>query len=180
MVGYDGIQPGPTFMMRKGRGKLSLLAALMCYSSYDHQKQWSDSSITVRQTYRHMYTVSTIVRHSTGGQRTMLGQVNTRTITIRTRKMHVPFGIMSGTTAQVSICHADSDQDHTEFETGENVYMGQDGFYLITDDEEQALQLPSGACDIPLSICAKQYSNNGSLVYDTNGNNGILGDVIQV
>ena len=70
--------------------------------------------------------------------------------------------------------------DHTEFETGENVYMGQEGFYILTDDEEQALRLPTGDYDVPLSICAKQYGSNGELVYDTRGNNGLPGDVIQV
>jgi hypothetical protein len=58
--------------------------------------------------------------------------------------------------------------------------MGQDGFYLLTDNEEQALNLPTGIYDVPLSISAKQYSSDGSLVYDTNGGNGIFGDVIQV
>lgn len=39
-------------------------------------------------------------------------------------------------------------KDHTEFETGENVYMGLDGFYLLSDDEERALNLPKGKYDI--------------------------------
>lgn len=71
-------------------------------------------------------------------------------------------------------------QDHTEFETGENVYMGLDGFYLLRDDEEQALNLPRDAHDIPLSICAKRYGPDGALVYNTNGNTGVWGDVIHV
>lgn len=70
--------------------------------------------------------------------------------------------------------------DHTEFQTGENVYMGQEGFYLLSDDEERGLNLPNGEHDIPLSICSKQYGEDGQLVYDTNDNNGLPGDVIQV
>lgn len=73
-----------------------------------------------------------------------------------------------------------SSQDHTEFTTGENVYRGQEGYYILSDDEEQALNLPKGDYDIPMSICSKQYSSDGSLVYNTFGNNGLPGDVIQV
>lgn len=58
--------------------------------------------------------------------------------------------------------------------------MGQEGFYLLSDEQEEALKLPKGDYDVPLSICAKEYSSNGSLIYDTNGNNGLPGDVIQV
>lgn len=75
---------------------------------------------------------------------------------------------------------ADSLQDHTEFATGLNVYLGLEGFYILTDDEEDALDLPSGVYDIPLSISAKQYNSNGTLVYDTKSDYGIPGDVIQV
>jgi bilirubin oxidase len=58
--------------------------------------------------------------------------------------------------------------------------MGQEGFYLLTDDEERELKLPAGNYDIPLLISAKQYSSDGALVYDTHGDYGLLGDVIQV
>jgi bilirubin oxidase len=71
-------------------------------------------------------------------------------------------------------------KDHTEYATGENVYRGQEGFYLLTDDEEQELKLPASNYDIPLLISAKQYNSDGTLVYDTHGSYGLLGDVIQV
>ncbi|KAJ6191923.1 bilirubin oxidase [Bipolaris maydis] len=70
--------------------------------------------------------------------------------------------------------------DHTEHETGENVYFGLNGFYLLSDDEEQALDLPDGDLDIPLAISAKQYSTNGSLIYNHNNHTGLWGDVIEV
>ncbi|KAF2014792.1 bilirubin oxidase, partial [Aaosphaeria arxii CBS 175.79] len=70
--------------------------------------------------------------------------------------------------------------DHTEYRTGENVYRGQEGLYLIHDPEEQALALPSGNYDLPLSISAKTYNSDGSLWYNTNNNIGLWGDVIQI
>jgi bilirubin oxidase len=71
-------------------------------------------------------------------------------------------------------------QDHTEFETAENAYRGQEGFYIITDSQEQALGLPSGKYDIPLALAAKEYNSDGSLRFETNGNFGLYGDIIQV
>jgi len=70
--------------------------------------------------------------------------------------------------------------DHTEFETGENVYMGLVGFYLLSDGEEQALDLPRDNHDIAMVITSKQYGPDGELVYNTNGNTGLWGDIIQV
>jgi bilirubin oxidase len=83
-------------------------------------------------------------------------------------------------TATIHLRHTHCIQDHTEFETALNVYMGQDGFYLLSDDQEKELRLPAGSYDIPLSLSAKEYGSDGSLVYNTRGDNGLLGDVIQV
>lgn len=58
--------------------------------------------------------------------------------------------------------------------------MGLDGFYLLTDDEEQALGLPTGKYDIAMSLCSKQYNKQGALVYNTNGHTGLWGDIIQM
>ena len=109
------------------------------------------------------------------------GRDNTKTTTIQMHRMHGQFGIMYVKLyIQVADRVINTGQDHTEFETGENVYMGLDGFYLLRDDEEQALNLPRDAHDIPLSICAKRYGPDGALVYNTNGNTGVWGDVIHV
>lgn len=58
--------------------------------------------------------------------------------------------------------------------------MGLNGFYLLSDEEEQALDLPKGNFDIAMVISSKQYGSNGELVYNTNGNTGLWGDIIQV
>ncbi|KAF2181919.1 bilirubin oxidase [Zopfia rhizophila CBS 207.26] len=69
--------------------------------------------------------------------------------------------------------------DHSEFVTGENVYRGQEGFYIITDAQEQSLELPSGNYDVTISLQSKMYNPDGSLLFDTDNNTGLLGDVIQ-
>ncbi|KAH7068185.1 bilirubin oxidase [Paraphoma chrysanthemicola] len=146
MVGYDGLQPGPTFMMRKGQ------------------------EAVVRFINNGPTQVSAHV-HGQYNRAPFDGWAADYAWTGQYKDYHYP----NAQNARTIWYH-----DHTEYETGENVYMGQDGFYLLTDNEEQALNLPTGIYDVPLSISAKQYSSDGSLVYDTNGGNGIFGDVIQV
>ena len=41
---------------------------------------------------------------------------------------------------------------HPDKLTGEQVYKGMAGFYIIEDEEEKALNLPSGKFEIPLLI----------------------------
>jgi len=70
--------------------------------------------------------------------------------------------------------------DHAMDVTGEQVYRGLAGFYLLTDDLEEGLvasgKLPGPAFDIPVVIQDKLFSANGELVYDTFDFNGFLGD----
>ncbi len=55
--------------------------------------------------------------------------------------------------------------DHAAGLTRLNVYMGLAGFYLIHDPAEDALQLPSGAYDIPLVIQDRSFNADGTLRY---------------
>lgn len=64
--------------------------------------------------------------------------------------------------------------DHVMHHTGRNLYMGLAGMYLLDDDEQRAMNLPSGEYDIPLVIQAKQFMQDGSMVYDA-GFTGVLG-----
>ncbi|KAH7385947.1 bilirubin oxidase [Pyrenochaeta sp. MPI-SDFR-AT-0127] len=146
VVGYDGLQPGPTFVMRKGR------EAVVRFTNNGP----TNSSVHVHGQYNRAPFDGWAADYADPGQ-------------------YKDYYYPNAQNARTIWYH-----DHTEFETGENVYMGLEGFYILTDDEEQSLGLPAGDFDIPLSLCAKQYSANGSLVYDTNGHTGLWGDVIQV
>jgi spore coat protein A len=55
--------------------------------------------------------------------------------------------------------------DHALGITRLNVYAGLAGFYLIRDDEEDALNLPSGPYEIPLMIQDRKFGVDGSLLY---------------
>jgi spore coat protein A len=55
--------------------------------------------------------------------------------------------------------------DHTLGITRLNVYAGLAGFYLIRDQRERLLNLPSGKYEIPLIIQDKTFNKDGSLFY---------------
>jgi spore coat protein A, manganese oxidase len=70
--------------------------------------------------------------------------------------------------------------DHAMGVTGQNVYMGLAGFYLVDDEEERSLPLPKGPYDIPLMLCVRQFNDDGSFRYNPHGHAGADGDVILV
>ncbi|WP_026695866.1 multicopper oxidase family protein [Peribacillus kribbensis] len=55
--------------------------------------------------------------------------------------------------------------DHAIGITRLNVYAGLAGFYILRDEEEEALQLPSGEFEIPLLIQDRAFYPNGELFY---------------
>jgi spore coat protein A len=70
-------------------------------------------------------------------------------------------------------CHYPNDQaaatlwyhDHAMGITRLNVYAGLAGTYLIRDAQEESLNLPSGAYEIPLMIQDRSFNADGSLRY---------------
>jgi spore coat protein A, manganese oxidase len=70
--------------------------------------------------------------------------------------------------------------DHALGITRLNVYMGLAGFYLIHDDTEQALGLPSGDHDVPLAIQDRTFRPDGSLFYPSQWQEQFFGDTILV
>lgn len=73
---------------------------------------------------------------------------------------------------------------HPHGRTGEEIYHGLSGFYIIEDEEEKRLNLPSGEFELPLVIQDRRFDEKRQLRYkDPNvpqDNNGVLGDIILV
>jgi FtsP/CotA-like multicopper oxidase with cupredoxin domain len=73
---------------------------------------------------------------------------------------------------------------HPHGRTGHQVYGGLAGLFLVTDDEEEQLDLPKGELDIPLVIQDRLFNSNNQLVYLPRGMRdtmtGMLGDTICV
>jgi spore coat protein A, manganese oxidase len=83
--------------------------------------------------------------------------------------------------------------DHRMDFTGPQVYRGLAGFHIVRDDQEDALPLPKGDKEIPLMICDRSFTEDGSFLYPSVDPSlkgeagvtdeympGILGDVILV
>jgi spore coat protein A len=70
--------------------------------------------------------------------------------------------------------------DHAMDATGRNIYMGLAGTYIVDDDADAALGLPSGEFDIPLMLVNRQFTQAGELVYPDGNKFGATGDVILV
>ena len=58
---------------------------------------------------------------------------------------------------------------HPHDRTGPQVYAGMAGLFLISDNEERSLGLPSGEYDIPLVIQDRTLDDNNQLVYQGSG-----------
>ena len=70
--------------------------------------------------------------------------------------------------------------DHSMHHTSRNVYAGLAGLYIVEDELEKDLNLPSGIYDVPLIIQDKRFSHDGKLVFNDMNNRGSYGDVILV
>ncbi len=72
---------------------------------------------------------------------------------------------------------------HPHGKTGPQVYGGLAGLFIVSDDKEEALNLPKGEYDIPLVIQDRTFDSNNQLVYLQNPMekmNGFLGDKILI
>ncbi len=73
---------------------------------------------------------------------------------------------------------------HPHGKTGPQVYSGLAGLFIVSDDEEQALGLPSSPYDLPLVIQDRSFDEDNQLVYLTGGRmqrmTGFLGERILV
>ncbi|MEU3725675.1 multicopper oxidase domain-containing protein [Streptomyces sp. NPDC031705] len=55
--------------------------------------------------------------------------------------------------------------DHAHHMESENVFRGMTGTYILTDDTERRLGLPSGQYDVPVSLRDARFLESGELVY---------------
>lgn len=61
--------------------------------------------------------------------------------------------------------------DHAMGITRLNVYAGLAGMYIIRDEQEKSLKLPSGSFEIPLLIQDRTFNDDGSLFYPSQPDN---------
>jgi spore coat protein A len=70
--------------------------------------------------------------------------------------------------------------DHAHGLSARTMFYGLAGYYIVEDELEDSLDLPSGDFDVPLVIQDRAFNANGSLSYTENIDEGFLGDTIVV
>jgi spore coat protein A, manganese oxidase len=67
--------------------------------------------------------------------------------------------------------------DHGVHITAPNAYMGLAAFYIMHDDHEQNVGIPTGEYDIPLVIRDAMFTKKGDLIFDDRSESSLMGDV---
>ncbi|GIF23696.1 spore coat protein A [Actinoplanes tereljensis] len=148
IMGYDGIFPGPTIKARRGRRTVlhyrnQLGVPTVVHLHGGHTPAESDGFPT------------DLVLPAAGGSG-YASQAVGGTTSAGTRDYTYPVDQQAATLWY---------HDHRMGFTGPQVWRGLAGFFLITDDEEAALHLPSGDRDIPLMITDRAFDADGAFTY---------------
>jgi FtsP/CotA-like multicopper oxidase with cupredoxin domain len=70
--------------------------------------------------------------------------------------------------------------DHAHGLSAQTMYYGLAGFYIVEDDLETTLELPTGDFDVPLVIQDRAFNADGSFRYAENIDEGFMGDTLVV
>ncbi|MGB7600133.1 MAG: multicopper oxidase [Candidatus Sulfotelmatobacter sp.] len=158
MWGYNGMWPGPTFEVRKGQSlsiKWTNQLPTKHFLPIDYTIHGSEESVPEVRTVTHVHGAQTLPESD--------GYPDS---------WFTPDG-KTGAVAAANPTHYPNEQsatmlwyhDHALGITRLNVYAGLAGFYAIRDDQEDALNLPSGPYEIPLMIQDRSFGVDGSLLY---------------
>ncbi|MCW2600370.1 MAG: Bilirubin oxidase [Frankiales bacterium] len=157
--GYNGIYPGPTFMVQSGQ-PIVLTAR---------------NGLTAAATGLPGGVSTTVHPHGMDVEARSDGHPLSLVLPGGFLEHHYP----NSQPATTLFYH-----DHAIDHTSRNVYMGLSGFYLISDGNERSLPLPNGPFDIPMCFHDRLFNADGSLFFPTDGalplRQGVFGDVILV
>jgi spore coat protein A, manganese oxidase len=158
MWGYNGLWPGPTLEVRKGQ------PVAVRWSNHLPEKHFLPLDYTIHGEGQDMPEVRTV---------THLHGARVLPASDGYPDAWVTGDGRNGPVRAASPCQYPNDQsattlwyhDHALGITRLNVYAGLAGFYLIRDPEEDRLQLPGGAYEVPLMIQDRSFAANGALLY---------------
>jgi spore coat protein A len=156
--GYNGMWPGPTIEVRRGQAlsvKWANELPRKHFLPIDTSIHGSEEGVPEVRTVVHLHGAQ-VLPESDGYPEAWI----------------TPDG-KTGPTYDAAPSHYPNDQaatslwyhDHALGITRLNVVAGLAGVYLIRDDEEEALNLPAGAYEIPLLIQDRSFLADGSLWY---------------
>jgi spore coat protein A, manganese oxidase len=153
--GYEGGVPGPTLETRSGAGLLvewtSELPARHLFA-IDHRLHGAESDKPDVRTVTHVHGAKAPPESDGYPEDWFVGG--------KSRTDYYP----NAQEAALLWYH-----DHAMGITRLNVYAGLFGAFVIRDAAEEALDLPSGACEIPLVLYDRNFTRDGQLSYPTSG-----------
>jgi FtsP/CotA-like multicopper oxidase with cupredoxin domain len=154
VFGYNGIAPGPTIKVRRGRRAVV---------------RFRNHLPALHPTLGHEFTTS-VHLHGSGSLPQFYGYASDVTPPGFFKDYHYP----NFQPARTLWYH-----DHGVHHTAENAYSGLFAQYQMHDRAEMEL-LPQGEFDVPLTVVDAMFRANGKLAYDDNTHSGLWGDVITV
>jgi spore coat protein A, manganese oxidase len=152
--GYDGVAPGPTINVRKGRRSV---LQVRNHLPRRHPRGGGDFSTSV-----HLHGSASLPQYD--------GYASDVTPPGFSKDYHYP----NFQPARTLWYH-----DHAAHHTAHNAYGGLYAQYHLHDRAETEL-LPQGEFDVPLTVVDAMFSGDGSLRYDDESTSGLWGDVILV
>lgn len=159
--GFEGIYPGPTFEVESGEKvfvKWMNNLPERHLLPVDHSIHGAQTDVPDVRTVIHLHGAS-VEWESDGYPEAWFTNGFARTGPYFSKEIYRYDNIMPACTLWY--------HDHALGITRLNVYAGLAGFYIIRDQRERELNLPSGNFDIPLIIQDKSFHPDGSLVYPT-------------
>jgi spore coat protein A, manganese oxidase len=158
MWGYNNSWPGPTFEVRRGQAlavKWSNELPLKHFLPIDPTIHGSEEGVPEVRTIVHVHGAQ-VLPESDGYPDSWFTPDGKLGAVPGANPAHYP-----NEQAATTLWY----HDHALGITRLNVYAGLAGFYLIRDDEEDALNLPSGQYEIPLMIQDRSFAADGTLLY---------------
>jgi spore coat protein A len=151
--GYDGVTPGPTIKVQRGRRV-----------AVRHSQELPDTH------WDQLYPATTSVHlHGSASLPEYDGYASDITSPGAYKDYYYP----NFQDARTLWYH-----DHGIHHTANNAYMGLAAQYHIIDDKvDRALNLPTGQYDVPLVIRDAMFAKSGELIYSDNSQSGLYGDV---
>ena len=156
--GYNGIWPGPTIEVRKGQPltvNWSNHLPAKHFLPIDTTIHGSEAGLPEVRTIAHVHGAQ-VLPESDGYPDSWITPDGKTGPTYDPRPPHYP----NEQPATMLWYH-----DHTLGLTRVNVYAGLAGMYVIRDEEEERLNLPSGTFEIPLLIQDRTFAADGTLLY---------------
>jgi FtsP/CotA-like multicopper oxidase with cupredoxin domain len=156
IFGYNGITPGPTIVARRGRKVVV--------------RQINGLPRGINPAHGHENTTSTHL-HGSDTPPQYDGYANDTTRPGWFKDYRYP----DDQDARTIWYH-----DHAVHHTAFNAYMGLAGLYILRDGLESKLPIPHGRYDVPVVLKDAVLSQNGQLIFDTQNDSSLMGDIILV